>query len=34
MWFGIIFGLFMVLISPILKRWMHGAANGAALFSL
>ena len=24
MWFGIIAGAFMVLISPILKRWMHG----------
>ncbi len=24
MWFGIIAGAFMILISPILKRWMHG----------
>ena len=24
MWFGIIAGVFMILISPILKRWMHG----------
>jgi len=24
MWFGIAAGIFMILISPILKRWMHG----------
>ena len=24
MWFGIGAGVFMILISPILKRWMHG----------
>ena len=24
MWFGIIAGVFMILISPLLKRWMHG----------
>jgi len=24
MWFGVIAGVFMILISPILKRWMHG----------
>jgi POT family proton-dependent oligopeptide transporter len=24
MWFGIFAGAFMILISPILKRWMHG----------
>jgi len=24
MWFGIVAGAFMILISPILKRWMHG----------
>jgi POT family proton-dependent oligopeptide transporter len=25
MWLGIATGIFMILISPILKRWMHGA---------
>jgi POT family proton-dependent oligopeptide transporter len=24
MWFGIIAGVIVILISPILKRWMHG----------
>ena len=24
MWFGIAMGVFMILISPLLKRWMHG----------
>jgi POT family proton-dependent oligopeptide transporter len=24
MWFGIITGVVMLLISPVLKRWMHG----------
>ncbi len=24
MWFGIVAGVFMIVISPILRRWMHG----------
>jgi len=24
MWFGIGMGVFMIIISPILRRWMHG----------
>ena len=24
MWFGVVTGVFMILISPILRRWMHG----------